>query len=229
MSAFLLTSAAAFWLGILTSISPCPLAGNIAALSYVSGNAKSARRTLLLGTFYTAGRVLSYTIVAGIAVLGFMALSDLSFFLQMHLNKFLGPVFIITGMLMLELINVSVPGGNVAGRLQDWVGRMGAAGAFVLGLLLALAFCPVSAALFFGALVPTALSSKSPVLLPVLYGIGTALPVIVFALVLAFGRQSLSVFYTRLSSIENIARKGTGALLILIGLYYVLKYSFGIL
>jgi len=219
----------ALWLGILTSISPCPLVGNIAAVSYIGGRAESFKRVLMMGLLYTIGRMLAYILVAGIAVKGLMSLTGLSFFLQQYLNKLLGPVLILSGMFMLEMIAINIPATGIIERLQSRIVKTGAFGALLLGALFALAFCPVSAALFFGSLLPLAFSGESAVLLPVLYGIGTALPVLLFAVMIAFGLKTVGLAFEKLSTIDRYARRLTGGALIAIGVYFSLKYIFGII
>jgi cytochrome c-type biogenesis protein len=222
-----LAAGMALWLGILTSISPCPLATNIAAISYIARRVDVARAALLSGLLYTAGRMLAYVVVGVIISASLLSMPEVSRWLQTSLNRFLGPLLILVGMFLLELIQL--PMGTGKGWSEALRGRaegMGIWGAGLLGILFALSFCPVSAALFFGSLLPLAITSESPVLLPAVFGLGTALPVFVFALVIAFGAQGLSRAFSRVSAFDKWARWTTGVIFILIGLYLTVLHVF---
>jgi len=219
----------ALWLGILTSISPCPLATNVAAISYLGRRVDSPRHVLGGGLLYTAGRSAAYVALGSLFVVGLLSMPETSRFLQRHMNRILGPLLIVTGMFLLEILRPSLPGYGRAGeRLRERLGSVGMWGAVPLGMLFALSFCPVSAALFFGSLVPLALRSESPLLFPALYGIGTALPVVGFAVLIAFGARFIGVFFNSLTIVERWARRLTGIVFIGVGIYMTLIYTLGI-
>lgn len=212
----------ALWLGILTSISPCPLATNVAAVSFVSRRFSRSAEVLVAGILYTLGRVLTYVSLGGLIVASLINASRISFFLQFSIGKFLGPVMILVGMVILGLIRIPLPKGNWLARIEERAGTWGHPGSFVLGVLFALAFCPVSAALFFGGLVPLALEQGSPLLLPTIYGVGTGLPVALFAVLFALGLKRVGQIVHRMTAVELWARRITGALFVLLGLYETL-------
>ncbi len=218
----------ALWFGILTSISPCPLATNIAAISFLSKRITSPRMVLLSGLAYTAGRMSSYAVLGFIIISSLLSVPVLANFLQKYMNRALGPILILTGLVLLDIIKFVVPGFTIPQRHQEKLAGSGAGGAFLLGLVFALAFCPVSAALFFGSLIPLALNNKSGPLLPFIYGTGTGIPVLVFAFMIALGVKSLGRWFGRLARLEYYMRKITGALFVLIGLYYFVIFIFGI-
>ncbi|MFA5811928.1 MAG: sulfite exporter TauE/SafE family protein, partial [bacterium] len=139
--------AGALWLGILTSISPCPLATNIAAVSFIARRCERARNSLLSGLLYALGRTFAYVVIGTLAVLGVLNLPIVSQFLQEYSGKLLGPLLILVGMVLVDLIRFRVPGGSSLARLEEKAATWGHPGAFVLGAIFALAFCPVSAAL----------------------------------------------------------------------------------
>lgn len=223
-----LAIASACWLGILTSISPCPLATNIAAISYIGQRVDSPHKVLAAGLLYTLGRMLTYLVLGILIVASVLSIPELAMFLQKNMNKFLGPILIIVGLFLLNIISFSFSGGGLGAKLQGRVERLGIWGAGLLGLLFALSFCPVSAALFFGSLIPLAVDHNSSVLMPVIYGIGTALPVIVFAFVIAMSTRMVGVMFNKLRIIEKWARRITGVVFIVVGIYYVLAYILGI-
>ena len=209
----------AVWLGLLTSVSPCPLATNVAAVSFVSRRFAHPAAVLAAGMLYTLGRVLTYMLLGALIVAGLVNASGISFFLQFSMGKFLGPLMILVGMAILGLIPMPLPRGGALARIGEKAGRWGHPGSLFLGILFALAFCPVSAALFFGGLVPLAVEHGFYILMPALYGIGTGLPVALFAILFAFGLKKVGQIVRHMSEVELWARRGTGAVFILIGIY----------
>ncbi len=209
----------ALWLGLLTSVSPCPLATNVAAVSFVSRRFSNHTAVLSAGVLYTLGRVFTYTLLGAFLVTGLINASRISFFLQFSIGKFLGPAMILVGMVVLDLIRIPLPKGRWLSRMEERAGRWGQPGSVVLGILFAIMFCPVSAALFFGGLIPLAVEQKSSFLLPTLYGIGTGLPVALFAVFFAVGLKRVGRIVHRMASVEIWARRATGVIFILIGLY----------
>jgi cytochrome c-type biogenesis protein len=228
MSDFVLAGGAALWLGVLTSISPCPLATNIAAVAFVGRHSGSARSTLLSAGLYTLGRAITYTVVAVAIVIGMTSAHRTSAVLQEYALQVVGPVIILIGMVILDLIRIPTFGSKILRRAREHVASKGTGGAILLGILLALSFCPVSAALFFGALIPLAASARSVVALPILYGIGSAVPVAVFALLVAFGSRSIDAVFQRVSGAERRLRMGTGVVLLVAGVYTTLTNVFGV-
>lgn len=224
MSELIAAAAAALWLGILTSISPCPLASNIAAVSYISKHIESPRRVWIAGALYSLGRSLTYVVIGLVVVTSILSLPSVSLFLQREMNRVLGPLLILVGILTLGWLRL--PGFSLTGRRSlEWAAaRAGIYGAGLLGILFALSFCPVSAGLFFGSLLPLAMASKSRVLLPVLYGIGTGLPVAVLALFISGGTHALSRGFGTMQRVERFARPVSGLVFILAGMYLVLAH-----
>lgn len=228
MDGFAAAALTAIWLGILTSVSPCPLATNIAAISYIGRRVEQPRLVLLSGLLYTLGRLVTYVGLAALVVGSLLAVPELARWLQKYMNVALGPLLLVTGLFLVGLIPLRLPGFGVGDRLQQRVDRMGAWGGGLLGLLFALSFCPVSAALYFGSLIPLALQYQSAVFLPTVYGLGTALPVVGFALLIAFGAKYVGSVFNRLDVVSRWARRITGVVFILIGGYYSVMYLFGI-
>ena len=222
MDSGLLAVGSALWLGILTSISPCPLSTNIAAVSYVGRRVGNGRAVLLSGLLYTAGRGFVYLVLGAVSVSSLMSMVSVSSFLQGTFPRLLGPLLIALGLLLFGVFELSLPSVGVSEKLQKRVDRAGLWGAGILGLIFALAFCPVSAGLFFGGLVPLAVEQSSPLVLPLVYGLGTALPVLVFAALLAIGAGWLGRALDRVQVFEVWARRVTAIVFILIGIYETL-------
>ncbi len=227
MKEFFIGVASAFWLGILTSISPCPMATNIAAISFVGRRVDSPFKVFLAGLLYTAGRTITYLVLGILLVSSLLSAPHISHLLQKYMNKLLGPILILVGMLLLELIGFNLSGPGVSEKMQKRVETFGLWGALLLGIVFALSFCPISAALFFGSLLPIALKCESGVILPSAYGVATGLPVFAFALLIAAGAKSVGRAYNKLTSFEKWARRITGAIFILVGIYYCLTHIFG--
>ena len=218
----------AFWLGILTAVSPCPLAGNIAAISFIGRQIGNNRGVVLSGILYTIGRTLAYIVLGAGIVAGLMASGEVSRFLQQYLNEALGPILIILGMILLGMIGEKISLNFLGNGIHEKAEKNGAWFALPLGMLFALSFCPVSAGLFFGALIPLSLKYSSSWLLPSIYGIGTALPVIFFAFLIAFGGEYLGKVFNCLTKTEIWVRRIAGILFILAGIYYCLVYIYGV-
>ena len=227
MQSFYLDVFSALWLGILTSISPCPLATNIAAVSFVARDVGSAKRVLWSSLIYSAGRMLTYVTIAVLAVASLLSLPEVSFFLESNMHKVIGPILIVVGIILLEVLPISFSASFVGNSLQERAGKWGLWGSGLLGILFAVTFCPLSAALFFGSLIPLAVDGKSSILMPSVYGLGTALPVLVFALIMAFSMKSFGKFFDKLTKMEKWARKCTAVVFILAGIYLLLKSIFG--
>lgn len=227
--AIFLGAASALWLGVLTSISPCPLATNVAAVSFIGKQFSSAPRVALSGLFYVLGRMLAYLVLGTVLVAGLLAAPQLSAFLQKSMNKFLGPILILVGMVLLDLFRFRLAGASLGANLQERAGKGGVLGAGLLGFLFALSFCPVSAALFFGSLIPLSVQHGSAIVFPLVFGVGTGLPVIVFALMIALGAKSIGSLFEKVTRVELWARRITGVVFIAAGIYYTLVYIFEVL
>ncbi|WP_417909657.1 aromatic aminobenezylarsenical efflux permease ArsG family transporter [Candidatus Electronema sp. PJ] len=217
--------ASAFWLGILTSISPCPLTTNIAAISYVGRRVGRPASVLQAGLLYTAGRALAYLLLGVLLVGSLLSAPSLSQVLQKHMNMALGPVLIVVGLILLEIIRLPAgKGGGLSAALQNKADSLGIGGAGLLGIVFALSFCPTSAALFFGSLLPLAVQQQSSLLIPGIYGLATGLPVLLFALLLAFGANKVAQAFNRITAFERWARRLTGLLFLVVGGYYCAVY-----
>ena len=228
MSEALAVGAGALWLGVLTSISPCPLATNIAALSFVGRHVATPRRAVLAGVLYTLGRTVAYVAIAALVISALLSMVAVSATLQRFAAKALGPLLIVVGVALLGVIPLPSFGGGLA-RRSERLAAGGVWGAVPLGMAFALAFCPVSAALYFGSLIPLATRHASPIVLPLLYGVGTAVPVLAFAVLVAAGAASLGSAYERLRRIERWARPATGVVFILAGIHESLRGIFHVL
>ncbi len=247
MTTYMLYIGAALYLGVLTSISPCPLATNIAAISYVGRKVGDSRWVMAAGLLYTLGRCLLYLVLAVILATTAMSVPAVSLFLQKYMHMVLGPIFLLLGMFLVGIITFSGGGATMTEGMQKRVDAMGIWGALLLGVLFAVAFCPTSAAWFFGLIalllgseagavtavltkigisLPEASLPGATIVLPLVYGIGTAVPVLLVAFLLAYSAKSVGKAYNMLAKVEWWARQTTGWVFILAGVYFSLKYAF---
>jgi cytochrome c biogenesis protein CcdA len=215
----------AFILGLMTAISPCPLATNITATAFISKNISSKPKVLLSGLLYSLGRAVSYT---GIGLLLFFGASKfhIARFFQQNGEKYLGPLLIIIGLMMLNVIRLNfLQNGRFQEHLSERFKDKGLLGSFMLGVIFALAFCPYSGALYFGILIPMTISSASGLYLPIVFALGTGLPVILFTYLLAFAVAKVGGVFNKITAIEKVIRKIVGMVFLLVGLYYVLIFA----
>ena len=212
----------AFVLGLMTAISPCPLATNITAIGYISKDITNRNRVFINGLFYTLGRAITYT---GLAFIIFLGADQFKFggFLQQNGEKFLGPLLIVTGLFMLDVIKIKFPGINGLTTKMHDKKQWRYFDAILLGLVFALAFCPYSGVLYFGMLVPMTVTSASGLYLPVVFAIATGIPVILFAWVIAFALSGLGGMYQKIKTFELWFRRFIASLFMVVGVYYILR------
>jgi len=225
MNNLLIGLGSALWLGILTSISPCPLATNIAAISFVGRKVNKPGHVFCTGVLYTAGRAIAYIALGVLLVSSMLSIPTISHWLQKYTHKLLGPILIIASMMLLDMLQFSPKGGNLGQWCQERTEKFGLFGALLLGIIFALSFCPVSAALFFGSLIPLSIKYSSRIMMPLVYGIGTSLPVVIFGTLIAISTASVAKAFHKVSQFELWARRITGILFLLIGIYFTLVYT----
>lgn len=225
-SDWLLGLGSALWFGILTSISPCPLATNIAAISFIGRRVDRPHAVITTGFLYALGRTIVYVVLAGLLVSSLLSAPTVSHALQKYMNKVMGPLLILVGMVLLDLIQIRTRGSDIGQRVGRRAERWGIWGGLLLGVVFALAFCPSSAALFFGSLLPISVKYESRLWLPLAYGLGTALPVILFALAIAAGAGAVAQAFQRVAAFERCARMATGVIFIAVGVYFSLVFVF---
>lgn len=215
----------AFVLGLMTAISPCPLATNITAIGFISKDIENRNRVFLNGLLYTLGRAITYT---SIALIIYLEADQFQFsgFFQRYGEKFLGPLLIIIGIFMLGIIKINFPGmGKLTSRMEN-KSSWNYIDAILLGIVFALAFCPYSGVLYFGMLVPMTVSSASGLYLPIIFAIATGIPVIIFAWVLAYTVSGIGNVYKKVKTFEIWFRRVIAILFILVGIYYIIRVYF---
>ncbi|MBK9636345.1 MAG: sulfite exporter TauE/SafE family protein [Bacteroidetes bacterium] len=214
----------ALLLGVLTAISPCPLATNITATAYIAKTLSGKKQVLLSGLLYTLGLALSYTTIALIIIFGASKFHIAKFF-QANGERFVGPVMLIIGLIMLNVIKLNFIGKtNFTEKLQDKFKDKGLLGSFLLGILFAMAFCPYSGAMYFGVLIPMSIKSSIGFSLPIFYALGVGSLVLFFTFLIAFSMEKVGKYFNAVKRIERVMRVIAGLLFLLTGLYYILIY-----
>ena len=215
----------AFLLGLLVALSPCPLSTNLGALAYIGRQATRPSEVLVAGALYTVGRTASYTVLAALLVLLGLEASRLSWLLQDAGQYLLGPGLIAAGLVVLDVLPLQLPAWlGVRVGLGERLAEAGPAGAFGLGALFALAFCPYSAALFFGALMPLALGPSGGIAVAPAFAVGTGLPVLVVALFLSAGISRVARWLDATRQVELLVRRASGLLFVGAGLYAIIAW-----
>ncbi len=210
----------AFILGLMTAISPCPLATNISAIGFISRDLENRRRVFIKGLVYTLGRAISYT---GLGVILFFGASKMhvTMLFQGWGEKLLGPLLIIIGLLMLDFIKIKFPGFSGLTERMGEHSKRSYWGTLLLGMVFAMAFCPYSGVLYFAMLIPMTITSISGLYLPLVFAIATGLPVIIFAWLLAYAVGNVGKLYNQIKTFELWFRRVVAVLFILVGIYYI--------
>ncbi len=222
---------AAFFIGLMMSLSPCPLATNITAMAYISRNTGARKSTILLiGFAYTLGRAIAYVAIASFIVFVGLNVQAVSFALQAYGEKLLGPLLILIGIILSGALKIQLPGGGKRlESIKEKLAHKGLLGSFILGVIFALAFCPFSAVLFFGMLIPLAIKNGDALVIPLVFALATALPVVAFSLVLAFGISKLGSILGKVQTFEKYMRVAVSAIFLLVGMYYTMALTFGLI
>lgn len=212
----------AFLLGLLTALSPCPLATNIAAIGFIGKDIENRKRIFRNGLLYTLGRILSYTLL-GVVLILILKEGSSMFGIQKTIGTWgelvLGPLLFLIGLFMLFGDRLNLPQFGFQGNAEG-LARKGGWGALIIGALFALAFCPTSGVFYFGMLIPMSATATAGYLLPVVFAIATAIPVLVVAWILAFSVQQLGSFYGKMQKVQKWMNRIVGVLFIVVGIYY---------
>jgi cytochrome c-type biogenesis protein len=225
MSDFSLAIGAAFWLGFLTAISPCLMATNVAAITFIARKVNNTRYALLSGLFYIGGQALAYVLMSMLIVTSLLSKPLVSLWLQDYMTRLLGPILIITALFLLELLTFHFGSGRLKQEAQQRAEKGGLWVASLLGIVFAMSFCPTTAALFFGSLIPLAITHESSVVLPLIYALGVAVPVLIFALLITLASHRVGQLFQRVQHAERWARFATGGIFLAIGFYFTLAYT----
>lgn len=213
---------AAFFIGLMTAISPCPLATNITAIAYASKRIDNSKHTIIVGFLYTLGRMLTYVLIASAIVWFGLNTQSIALTLQKYGDEILGPLLLIVGIIMLDIIKINfLKTSDKLNKLKEKLAQKGFLGSFLLGVIFALAFCPFSAVLFFGMLIPIALKAGDGLIIPSVFAFATGLPVIIFSFILVYSVSKLGKIMNKIGTFEKWMRKIVSIIFIIAGLYYI--------
>jgi len=219
---------AAFFIGLMTAISPCPLATNITAIAYASKKIDNSKHTIIVSLLYTLGRMFTYVAIALLIVWFGVNVQSISLFLQKYGERILGPVLIIIGIIMLDILKINFfKSSSKLDALKEKLAKKGFLGAFLLGVIFALAFCPFSGVLFFGMLIPLAINAGDGLIIPAVFALATGLPVIILSLILVYSVSKLGKIMNKIQTFEKWTRKIVAVTFIIVGVYYTGIYLFG--
>ncbi|MDD2797733.1 MAG: aromatic aminobenezylarsenical efflux permease ArsG family transporter [Bacteroidales bacterium] len=209
-------------LGLMTAISPCPLATNITAVGFISKDLDNRHRVFVNGLLYTLGRAISYT---AIALIIFLGADQFKFagFLQQYGERILGPLLIVIGLFMLDILKIRFPGFDKLNAKMEAKTRWGYVDALLLGMVFALAFCPYSGVLYFGMLIPMTITSATGLYLPFVFALATGIPVILLSWILAYAVSSIGGVYHKIRTFEIWFRRFIAVLFIAVGVYYIFR------
>lgn len=213
----LLLTGSCFLLGIMTSIHPCPLAANIAAISMLSGWSKKSKGFAIVVLLFIGGYLSAYLSISFLLSVGALSIPSLSYHLQKIIAIFLGPALILTGMVLAGLIGLD---RYYKARMLRWGQAPQRTGlqAFSMGLLIALSFCPATAAMFFGLLIPLAIQWEQTTLFTLAYALGVALPLVAVSILINRG-SAMSLSKDWQQKIPVFA----GWIMILVGVYLTIE------
>lgn len=218
----------AFLLGLLTALSPCPLATNIAAIGYIGKRIGNRKGVFLQGLLYALGRTIAYTLL-GVVLIAVLRSGASVFGIQNFIATYgemaLPPALLLIGLFMLFGNRINLPSFGFGGK-GDWLARQGGAGVLLLGVLFALAFCPTSGVLYFGMLIPMSASTTMGYMLPIFFAVATAMPVLVVAWILAFSAGQIGTVYGKMQTMQKWLNIAVGVLFIAIGIYYCITIYF---
>jgi len=216
---------AAFFIGLMVAISPCPLATNITAIAYISKKINNGKTTLITSLVYTLGRMFTYVSLASLVVYIGVNIQAISIFLNNYGDKMLGPLLVFVGLVMLNVIKLpSFKGSSKLDKVKEKLSEKGYLGSFLLGIVFALAFCPISGVLFFGMLIPLSLKFSDALLIPSVFAFATGLPVIIFSLILVYSVSKIGRVMHKVQTFEKYTRYVAAIVFILVGLYYIWSF-----
>jgi len=214
----------AFLLGVLTSVSPCPLATNVTAIAFISRDIENKKKVFYNGLIYMLGGAIGYSALGIILFFGANQFIIASF-LQKYGGRIIGPMLIIVGIFMLDFIKIQLPFTNkLSDRISNKIKNKNYWRALLLGFVFALAFCPYTGMLYFGILIPMTISSTSGLYLPIIFSIGTGLPVVIVAYLIAYTLSGVGSFYNKIKPFEIWFRRTIAVVFIGAGAYYIHLY-----
>ena len=215
----------ALLLGLLTCVSPCPLCSNVTAIGFISRDISSRRRVLWQGIVFVLGRTVAYALLGAVLIAIIRSGRDL---LQLQNvmgtwgERLLAPALIVIGLVMLfsNRLHHHHHDCEIQARRHH---KAGLFGAFLLGAFFAMSFCPVSALIYFGVLIPMSAQATGGYLLPVVFSLATSIPVLAVAWTIAYSMHNLGKFVGKLQSFQRWFNIVVALLFIAVGIYHIFE------
>lgn len=215
--------AAAFVMGLLVSLSPCTLAANVAVLSYISKqNVRSKSSAIVSGSVFIIGKMIAY-IILGYLLCLFLGGLKLGSLVQNYFGYIVGPVFVIVGFLMLDIIHIHGLADRCSTVVSSYGKRYALGGSFLLGFILAFAFCPYCGAIYFGGVIPLAVSTTYSLGVLLVFSLGSALPLLILSLLFTFVMTSLD-FHSGWLKYGVWLRRILAILFVITGVLFIFEY-----
>lgn len=228
MSTLLMGAFTSLGLGALTVIHPCPLSTNIAAVSLLYSWKQNYKSRILTALLFVFGEIVTFAVLGILISFGMLNLPIVANFLQVYMRQLLGPILIMVGMILSGILLPRQYTLKISEHFPLVFSKFGISGGLVLGILIALSFCPMSAAIFFGVLIPLAISSNTVVLYPVFFGIGSSIPLLLIVIVITKSTVLFNRSFLLKKSVEKKLREVASIAVILIGIFMSLRYIFKI-
>jgi len=215
--------------GLMGALAPCQISTNVAALAFLSRDVSDPRRIWGQTAAFIAGKVTVYLLVGGAVVILSLQLNqvnDAVVPVVVIARRALGPLLIVVGLFMLGLLKLPLSlGERFSAWLEGKVGqRQGVIPAYLLGVAFSFTFCPTLFWLFFGLTIPLAIASPGGVLFPGVFALGTALPVLGLAAVIASGSVNVGQFVKRFKAANIWIQRAVGVIFVVIGLHEIILY-----
>lgn len=226
MSTLLIGALTSLGLGALTIIHPCPLSTNIAAVSFLFGWEQNSRTKLFTASLFVLGEIVTFAVLGSLISFGILAISPAANFLQVYIRQLFGPILILSGMMLLGILLPRQSTLRISEHLLPKIPKFGKLGGLILGIMVALAFCPMSAAIYFGVLIPLAISNHTVVLYPVLFGIGASLPLLFIVIIVSKSAVLINRTFLMKKSVEKTLKEMASIVMIILGIYMSLRYIF---
>ncbi|KIV73125.1 membrane protein, putative [Bacillus mycoides] len=207
----------AFLLGVVGTLAPCQLTGNISAITLYGNQSLQKGHAWKHILLFILGKIVAFTTLG---LLVWFLGKEIQQILTLYfpwLRKIIGPLLILMGLMLAGIIK-----GRSFFSIK-FIRKQNEVGSFLLGFFFSLAFCPTMFVLFFGTLIPLSFSSNYGYLFPTFFSIGTALPIVVLMFIISY----LGLNGTLLKKSRKIGKNIqliAGVLLILIGLYDISLY-----
>lgn len=226
MASFSLLSAllTSLLLGFLMILDPCTLFTSIAAIGYIDREMQNRKRVLITGGMFVMGKLVTYVLLSIPFIMG--AHTDgIHHFLEHWGEPLLAAFMLVCGVLLLFSGHHHHDHDHgVSKWLQTVDDKSSWLWAFMLGIFFAIAFCPHRLMYFFTMIeMSVSLESAWTWVMPVVFGLGTGLPIMVLAWLISYSVVNTEVLTKKVQSFEKWFRYACAVLFLGFGVYLVIE------